>query len=167
MLPASDQGSDANGKSLSLAHQAITPRQNSCYDVCAVHWLAEMQVHKVHINLESHSVCPLVRYGTPQPPLSPWRVCPPQNQRGGAGGHTGLRVRGWGSPSSEDCRKSLALCLLCEQVPAVGLMGSSWTKSGGQVSYPTVSKTRKRTMVHILPKMIRGQPQGSIREKRF
>jgi hypothetical protein len=27
--------------------------------------------------------------------------------------HTRLRVRGWGSPNSDDWRKSLALCLLC------------------------------------------------------
>jgi hypothetical protein len=28
-------------------------------------------------------------------------------------GHTRLRVRGWGSPNSNDKRKSLALCKLC------------------------------------------------------
>jgi hypothetical protein len=39
-------------------------------------------------------------------------VCPsPRNLRGG--GHIRLRVRGWGSPNSDDWRKSLALCLLC------------------------------------------------------
>ncbi len=27
--------------------------------------------------------------------------------------HTRLRMRGWGSPNSDDWRKSLALCLLC------------------------------------------------------
>jgi hypothetical protein len=35
-------------------------------------------------------------------PLSHQRVC-----------HTRLRVRGWGSPNSDDWRKSLSLCLLC------------------------------------------------------
>jgi hypothetical protein len=45
-------------------------------------------------------------------PFSRQRVCPsPWNQRGR--GHTRLRVRGWGSPNSDDCRKSLAPCLLC------------------------------------------------------
>ncbi len=45
-------------------------------------------------------------------PLSRHRVCPyPRNQRGG--GHTRLRVRVWGSPNSDDWRKSLALCLFC------------------------------------------------------
>ncbi len=47
-------------------------------------------------------------------PLSRQRVCPsPRNQGGGPGGHIRLRVRGWGSPNSDDWRKSLALCLLC------------------------------------------------------
>jgi hypothetical protein len=30
---------------------------------------------------------------------------------GGGGGHTCLRVRGWGNPNSDDWRNSLALCL--------------------------------------------------------
>jgi hypothetical protein len=43
-------------------------------------------------------------------PLYRQRLCPyPQNR----GGHTSLRERGWGSPNSDDWRKSLALCLLC------------------------------------------------------
>ncbi len=29
-------------------------------------------------------------------------------------GHTRLRLRGWGSSNSDDWRKSLALCLLCD-----------------------------------------------------
>ncbi len=36
----------------------------------------------------------------------------PPGPKGGA--HTRLRVRGWGSPNSNDWRKSLALCLLCD-----------------------------------------------------
>ncbi len=47
----------------------------------------------------------------PPPPLPSGEcVSPPQNQRRGK--HTRLRVRGWGSPNSDDWRKSLALCLL-------------------------------------------------------
>jgi hypothetical protein len=57
-------------------------------------------------------------------PLYRQRMCPsPQNRGWGVGGvpipttgergHTRLRVRGWGSPNSDDWRKSLALCLLC------------------------------------------------------
>jgi hypothetical protein len=48
--------------------------------------------HKVHMYLEYHCVCPLVG-------------------RGG-GVQACLRVRGWGSPNSEDWRKGLALYLV-------------------------------------------------------
>jgi hypothetical protein len=69
--------------------------------------------HKVHIySIQStmHSVFPLVGIGTLPTPLSPASVpLPPEPE----GGHTRLRVRGWGSPNSDDCRKSLALNLLC------------------------------------------------------
>ncbi len=41
------------------------------------------------------------------------KCAPPPRTRGGGGGQTRLRVRGWGSLSSDDWRKSLALCLLC------------------------------------------------------
>jgi hypothetical protein len=44
------------------------------------------------------------------PPLPQASVSLPRNQKGR---HTRLRVRGWGSPNSDDWRKSLALCLLC------------------------------------------------------
>jgi hypothetical protein len=47
-------------------------------------------------------------------PLSRQRVCPSPPNRGV--GHTRLRVRGWGSPNSDDRRKSFALCLLCGSV---------------------------------------------------
>ncbi len=58
---------------------------------------------------------PLSELGLSQP-LSRQRVCPSPQHRGGGGGggeHTRLRVRGWGSPNSDDWRKGLALCLLC------------------------------------------------------
>jgi hypothetical protein len=58
---------------------------------------------------EYHSVCPLVRIGTPPPP-SPASECVPPGTNGRE--HTRLRVRG-GGPNSDDWRKSLALCLLC------------------------------------------------------
>ncbi len=61
-----------------------------------------------YIYIEYHSVCPLVGVGTP---LSPASVPLPPEPKGG--GHTRLRVRGWGSPSSDDWRKSWAFCLLC------------------------------------------------------
>jgi hypothetical protein len=47
-------------------------------------------------------------------PLSRQRVCPSPR-----GGHTRLQVRGWGSPNTDDWRKSLALCLLCSVDEAV------------------------------------------------
>ncbi len=46
-------------------------------------------------------------------PLSRQRVCPSPQSRGE--GHSRLRVRGWGSPNSDDLRKSSALCLLCDR----------------------------------------------------
>jgi len=70
--------------------------------------ISEIATHKVHIYTEYHSVCPLVGIGTLPPPLSSLGT-----KGWGGGGHTRLRVRGWGSPNSDDWRKSLALCLLC------------------------------------------------------
>jgi hypothetical protein len=67
--------------------------------------------HKVHVYKEYHSVCPLVGTGTLPTSLSPASVPLPPEPEGG--GHTRLRVRGWGSPNSDDWRKCLALCLLC------------------------------------------------------
>ncbi len=46
-------------------------------------------------------------------PSSVSDCAPPPGSKGG--GHTRLRVRGWGSPNSDDWRKSSALCLLCDQ----------------------------------------------------
>ncbi len=49
---------------------------------------------------------------SPNPSLASDCAIPPEP--GGGGGHTRrLRVRGWGSPNSDEQRKSLALCLLC------------------------------------------------------
>ena len=67
--------------------------------------------HKVRIYKEYHSVCPIVGIGTPPTPLSPASV--PLSPVPKGGGHTRLRVRGWGSPNSDDLRKGIALCLLC------------------------------------------------------
>jgi hypothetical protein len=55
--------------------------------------------HKVHICREYHSVCPLVGIGNLPPPLSPASVPLPRNQGGGG---TRVRVRGWGSPNSNE-----------------------------------------------------------------
>ncbi len=78
-------------------------------------WLAEVDFsagfeHKVHIYLEYHSVCPLVRFGTPPPSLSRKRVCSAPRTKGGTHSLTG---EGVGGPNSDDWRKSQAFCLLC------------------------------------------------------
>ena len=66
--------------------------------------------HKVRIYKECHCVCPLAGIGTLPTPLSPVSVpLPPEAE----GGHPRLRVRGWGSPDSDDLRKNLELLLLC------------------------------------------------------
>ncbi len=57
-----------------------------------------------------HSTCPLIRIGTSHPP--PASECVPFPWKKGFGGvHTRLRVRGCGSPNSDDWRKNLAHCL--------------------------------------------------------
>ncbi len=52
-------------------------------------------------------------WDSPNPTLA--SECAPPTRTGGGEGQTRLRVRGWGSPNSNDWRKSLALCLLCGQ----------------------------------------------------
>jgi hypothetical protein len=54
---------------------------------------------------------PSSELGSPNPSLA-IECSPPPITWGG--GHTGLRVRGCGSPNSDDLRKSITLCLLCE-----------------------------------------------------
>jgi hypothetical protein len=49
-------------------------------------------------------------WDSPSPSHASECATPPRT--GGVGGHARLRVRGWGSPNSDDLR-SLALCLLC------------------------------------------------------
>ncbi len=74
--------------------------------------VAHMRNHKVRIFTEYHSVhmSPRRNWETTTPSFSPASVpLPPEPKEGG---HTRLRVRGRGSPNSDDWRKSLALCLL-------------------------------------------------------
>jgi hypothetical protein len=85
-------------------------RGNNCYVVFkrnVLHQPGNRVVHKIHIYLEYHSVCPLVGIGTPHPLTD---CAPPLNQGGGGGG-----------THSDDWRKSLALCLLC----GVGVRGGT------------------------------------------
>jgi hypothetical protein len=64
--------------------------------------------HKVHIYLEYHSVCSLVRIGTTPTPSPAGECAPHRNQKGGD------TLGEVGGPNSDDWRKSLALYLLCE-----------------------------------------------------
>jgi hypothetical protein len=50
---------------------------------------------------------PRRNWDSPNPSLASECAPPP---RTGGGGHTRLRVRGWGSPNSDEWRKSLPLC---------------------------------------------------------
>ncbi len=50
---------------------------------------------------------------SPTPSLA--SECAPSLGTKGGGGQTRLRVRGLGSPNSDDWIKSLVLCLLCDQ----------------------------------------------------
>jgi hypothetical protein len=59
---------------------------------------------------------PRRNWDSPTPSLAS-ECAPPPGIKGGGGGHTRQRVRGWGSPNSNDLKKSLALCLLCEGIP--------------------------------------------------
>jgi hypothetical protein len=60
--------------------------------------------------------------------------------KGGGGVHTRLRVRGWGSPNSDDWGKSLALCLLCV--------------AGSVTSLPVFGKGKQGILIHFLFKHI-------------
>ncbi len=58
--------------------------------------------------------CLSPRWNWDSPTPSPASKCAPPESRGGGGYlHTRLRVRGWGSPNTDDWRESLLLCLLC------------------------------------------------------
>ncbi len=97
-------------------------------------------VHKVHIYLEYHSVCSLVRTWTP---LSRKRVCPsPREGRGGIHSPAG---KGVGGPNSDDWRKSLALCVLCAVV-STDMYDYFWTK----VSFSLVTQPKTRPPSNIV-----------------
>jgi hypothetical protein len=54
---------------------------------------------------------PRRNWDSPTPSLASECAPPPGTKE--EGGHTRLRASGWGSPNSNDWRKSLSLCLLC------------------------------------------------------
>ncbi len=67
--------------------------------------------HKVRIYIEYNSVqyVPSSELGLSYH-LSRQRVCPFPRNKGWVGGHTHMRVRGWGSPNSDDWKKLSTLC---------------------------------------------------------
>ncbi len=66
----------------------------------------------VYVKGTTECMSPRRNWDSPNPSLAgEYAPRSPQNREGG---HTRLRVRGWGSPNSDDWRKSLALCLLCD-----------------------------------------------------
>ncbi len=81
-------------------------------------FLGKIWVKKLNIAIRAQSTyipripqCLSPHWHWNPPPLSCKRVCPLPQPKGG--GHVRLQVRGWGSPDSDDWRKSLALCLPC------------------------------------------------------
>ncbi len=70
--------------------------------------------HKVHNYKEYHSVCPLVRIGTPPPPFSPASVqCPSPRTKGGRGGSLACGRGGGRVPISTTGEKLCTLPSLC------------------------------------------------------
>ncbi len=81
-------------------HQAKLP----CLP-CHPETMSPFHPQSTYIYKEYHSVCPLVGTGTPPPPLSRKRVCPPPRTKGDSPAGLGVGE----SPNSDDWRKSLAL----------------------------------------------------------
>ncbi len=98
----------------------------------------------LNIHREYQSVCPLVGVGTFPPPFPLANVPLPPEPKGE--GHTRLRVRGWGSPNSDDWRKGLALCLLwvLTWVFLLAVVSQSgWNWAGWLVEYLGLKKQRR------------------------
>jgi hypothetical protein len=80
-------------------------------DICSLY---KPKLHKVLINRAPQWMFPRRNRDSPHP--SPPSECalPPGPKGGGAHSPAGVGGwGGWGSPYSDDCRKSLALCLFC------------------------------------------------------
>jgi hypothetical protein len=77
-------------------------------------------IHTKYVYIKSTTVyVPSSEFGLSQPLSHNTSECAPPPRTGGGEGAHRLRVRGWGSPNSDDWRKSLALCLLCGNIVPV------------------------------------------------
>jgi hypothetical protein len=65
-----------------------------CHQAAQKTYPRDVMAQSTYIYLEYHSVCPLVRIGTP----SPADECVPPEPKRGGGKHTRLGVMGWGVP---------------------------------------------------------------------
>ncbi len=84
-------------------YRTVTGQQAACHQ----------NRHKVLIN-EEYYKCMSSHWNWDAPtPFLAWE-CASTPKTKGVGWHTCLRVRGCGSPNSDDWRESLAFCLLCE-----------------------------------------------------
>ncbi len=90
--------------------------------------------HKVLLYLEYHSVCPIVRIGTPPPKIPHLSVSFPRNQEGDA--HSPAGEGAGGGPNSDDWRKGIVLCLLCGDAYMSGTSVATWVRG----SYTVVKR---------------------------
>jgi hypothetical protein len=90
-----------------------TRRKSSCFanlndDIHSLLLVKQGLFTKFYIYRAPQCISSRRNWDSPNP--SPASEYAPPDQR--VGGHTCLRLRGWGSPNSDDWRKSVALCLL-------------------------------------------------------
>jgi hypothetical protein len=105
---------------------------------------------------EYHSVCPLVGIGTPPTPLPQASEPSPSGPKGG-GVHTRLRLRAWGSPNSNDWRKSLALCYSVLSAHPLSLFPPPpYTQNIGDVNSKIGVETIGQENGHRIPRFVVG-----------
>ncbi len=129
--------------------------------------------HKVRIFKEYQSVMYVHssewNWASPNPSLAS-ECAPPPGTKGWGGGHTRVRVRGWGSPNSNDWRKGLALCLLCASqastpTPMYPNVVSLWTFCKWcRVMGRIISHNTKVRKINDTSKVESTTSVGSIRE---
>ncbi len=70
----------------------------------------QVRAQSTNIYRVPQSISPRRNWDSPTPSLA--SECAPSPEQKG-GGHTRLRVSGWGSPNSDDWKKLCTHCLLC------------------------------------------------------